>query len=170
MATRRGGRNASEVARVAGRVGHDGTEDQERVPRYEVETQRRGQRRSLGAVYRAADSRNHPGLAPEDGGEKTALDSLHAIFALTREIIKRNKRDCIEFTKAAVVVLKQVIRPFTARWHKRVLEDALKTPEGCRQFRAELKALQPMLRNYTRALADMAGVEDLTALEDRSGG
>jgi hypothetical protein len=30
-----------------------------------------------------------------------------------------------------------------------------------------LAALQIPLRNYTKMLADMAGVEDLTALEDR---
>ena len=29
-------------------------------------------------------------LAPEDGVEKTALDSVHKLFELTRDIIKRN--------------------------------------------------------------------------------
>ena len=33
------------------------------------------------------------------------------------------------------------------------------------QFRVELSALQTDLRNYTRLLADMADVEDLTDLE-----
>jgi hypothetical protein len=33
------------------------------------------------------------------------------------------------------------------------------------EFRAELSALQKDLRNYTRLLADMADVEDLTDLE-----
>jgi len=34
-------------------------------------------------------------------------------------------------------------------------------------FRSELQALQAVLRAYTRMLADMAGVEDLTELEDQ---
>jgi hypothetical protein len=38
-----------------------------------------------------------------------------------------------------------------------------KDPEWCREFRAELSALQPRLRDYTRALAQ---VEDLTVLEE----
>jgi hypothetical protein len=104
-------------------------------------------------------------LAEEDGDEKTALSSVHALFGLTREVIKANGRHCIEFTKLAIIVLNQVIRPFTARWHRKSLAGAFDNPEECRQFRAELATLQTKLRNYTRMLAEMAGVEDLTALE-----
>ena len=52
------------------------------------------------------------------GDEKTALDSIYSIFGLTRTIIKSHRRDCIEFTKIAIIVLNQIIRPFTAKWHK----------------------------------------------------
>jgi len=38
--------------------------------------------------------------------------------------------------------------------------------ETCVQFRAELKELQGKLHIYTKMLAEMAGVEDLTKLED----
>ena len=72
---------------------------------------------------------------------------------------------CMEFTKIAVVVLNQVIRPFTARWHQRALSGAFDDPEQCAEFRSELEALQASLRVYTQMLADMAGVEDLTKLE-----
>ena len=104
-------------------------------------------------------------LAAEHGDEKTALDSVYALFGLTRNIIKSNGRHCIEFTKLAIVVLNQVIRPFTAKWHKQSLAGAFSNPDDCRQFRAELAALQTKLHIYTRMLADMAGVEDLTNLE-----
>ena len=106
------------------------------------------------------------GLPPDEGDEIAALDSIHELFDLTRAIIKRHGRDCLEFTKIAVVVLNQVIRPFTAQWHLKSLEDSLGTVERP-AFRADLAALQIQLRNYTKMLADMAGVEDLTALEDR---
>ena len=104
-------------------------------------------------------------LPPEDGDEKTALDSVHALFPLTREILRRHGSGCGEFAKLAIPVLNQVIRPFTAKWHKLSLADAFKKPARCAEFRRELATLQTNLRNYTRALADLASVEDLTALE-----
>ncbi|OQY52255.1 MAG: hypothetical protein B6245_23800 [Desulfobacteraceae bacterium 4572_88] len=99
------------------------------------------------------------------GDEKTALDSVFALFSITRNVIKHNGRGCIEFTKIAIVVLNQVIRPFTAKWHKLSTKGAFEQADKCREFRRELKALQTELRKYTKMLADMAGVEDLTDLE-----
>lgn len=104
-------------------------------------------------------------LAPEDGDEKTALDSVFAIFPLTREILRRHGSGCGEFAKLAIPVLNQIIRPFTAKWHRLSLAGAFGDSERRRDFRAELSALQPRLRDYTRALAAMAAVEDLTELE-----
>ena len=104
-------------------------------------------------------------LAPEHGDEKTALDSIFALFGLTREILKRNGSGCGEFAKLAIPILNQVVRPFTANWHRRSLSGAFQDPLACAEFRKELTDLQVSLRNYTRALAAMAAVEDLTALE-----
>lgn len=105
-------------------------------------------------------------LLEEHGDEKTALESVHKIFSLTREIIKHHGRDCIEFTKIAVVILNQIIRPFTAKWHRLVLAHAFSDDEKCKLFRNELIVLQEKLHLYTKMLADMAGVEDLTELEN----
>ena len=104
-------------------------------------------------------------LPPEDGDEKTALDSVHALFPLTREILRRQGSGCGEFAKLAIPVLNQIIRPFTAKWHRLSLACAFQDSARCHEFRAELAALQERLRNYTRALAAMAEVEDLTKLE-----
>jgi hypothetical protein len=104
-------------------------------------------------------------LPPEDGDEKTALDSVYAIFKETREILRRHGSGCGEFAKLAIPVLNQIIRPFTAKWHRLSLTGAFHDATRCREFRAELAALQPSLRDYTRALAAMAAVEDLTTLE-----
>jgi hypothetical protein len=104
-------------------------------------------------------------LEPEHGDEKTALESIHSLFALTREVIKRQGRHCIEFTKIAIVILNQVIRPFTAKWHRLAVQDAFKDDAECQVFREELLQLQESLRKYSKMLADMAGVEDLTELE-----
>lgn len=104
-------------------------------------------------------------LPNEHGVEITALESVHNIFDLTRKIIKENGRKCFEFTKIAIVVLNQVIRPFTAKWHKLSIEGAFDDKKKCKKFRKELAELQVDLRKYTQMLSDMADVEDLTDLE-----
>jgi hypothetical protein len=84
------------------------------------------------------------------------------IFPLTREILCKHGSGAGDFAKLAIPVLNQIIRPFTAKWHRRSLSGAFKDREHCREFRAELSALQPRLRAYT----DMAQVEDLTTPEE----
>lgn len=105
-------------------------------------------------------------LPDEYGDEKTALDSIYKIFGLTRDVIKKHGRLCNEFTKIAIVILNQKIRPFTAKWHKELVEGSLDNETEKTQFRLELKELQGVLRIYTKMLADMSGVEDLTELEN----
>ena len=105
-------------------------------------------------------------LEPGHGDEKTALNSIFSLFGTTREIIKSNGKDCIEFTKIAVVILNQKVRPFTAKWHKAFVNDGFTDQALCEEFRTELEELQNILKIYTKMLADMAGVEDLTELED----
>lgn len=104
-------------------------------------------------------------LSPDHGDEETALKSVYSLFVLTREVIKRQGRHCIEFTKIAIVILNQIVRPFTAKWHKLSIAKAFDDPNQCKVFREELANLQTVLRKYTKMLADMAGVEDLTTLE-----
>jgi hypothetical protein len=103
-------------------------------------------------------------LDPEEGDEAAALKSNHELISLTGATIKANGRYCINFTRIAVVVLNQKVRPFTAKWHARVLASPL-DGEARQQFRAELRELQTDLRNHTRLLAELADVEDLTNLE-----
>jgi len=104
-------------------------------------------------------------LPREHGDEKTALDSVYTLFAITREILRRKGRECIQFTKIAVVVLNQIVRPFTAKWHRLALAGAFGDTERKNQFRTELVSVQKDLRNYTRLLAEVAQVEDLTGID-----
>ena len=104
-------------------------------------------------------------LPAESGDEKTALDSIHALFALTREILRRHGRGTIQFTKVAIPVLNQIVRPFTAKWHKQSLAGAFDDDDKRQEFRRELASLQKELLNYNRMLAEIASVEDLTDLE-----
>jgi len=104
-------------------------------------------------------------LPDGDGVEQSALDSVYSIFPLTRETLKKYGNGAIEFSKIAIPILNQTIRPFTAKWHKLANEKAFDDPAQCREFREELKVLQTKLRNYNKLLAHIAGVEDLTSLE-----
>ena len=103
------------------------------------------------------------------GDDKTALDSVYSLFPITREILRRHGRSTVKFSMVAIPVLNQIVRPFTAKWHRESLAGAFKEDEKCRNFREELAALQDELRNYNRMLADIAGVEDLTDLEQVEG-
>ena len=88
---------------------------------------------------------------------------------LRGEILRQRGRSTIQFSKIAIPVLNQVVRPFTAKWHKESLAGAFDKPDGREEFRKELESLQEELRNYNRALAEIAGVEDLTDLEQSGG-
>ena len=104
-------------------------------------------------------------LDPDHGDEKTALNSVYNLFPLTRAVLKDSGVDCMEFAKIAIVVLNQVVRPFTAEWHGRSLHGDLQEEGAREEFRVALAALQADLRIYTQMLAEMAGVEkDLIGL------
>ena len=96
--------------------------------------------------------------------EETALTSIYSLFDATRNILKSKGRQAPIFTKVAVVVLNQIIRPFTAKWHKKKLDGAFSKWCDCEEFREELKILQGELRKYTSLLAEIAMVEDLTEI------
>lgn len=54
-------------------------------------------------------------LEDNTGNEQAALESIYSLFSVTRGILKDNGRSCIQFSKIAIIVLNQVIRPFTAK-------------------------------------------------------
>lgn len=105
-------------------------------------------------------------LATDQGSDQAALESVYALFPLTRDTIKRHGRQCNEFAKIAILVLNQIIRPFTTKWHGRMEAGDFGGPQTSQEFRDELACLQQDLKNYTKMLADMAAVEDLTEIAD----
>ena len=99
------------------------------------------------------------------GDEAAALNSVHTIFESTREVLRKNGVRCYQFSRIAVLMLNQVVRPFTTKWHQKSVAGELRTDDEQALFRAELTALQHDLLNYTALLADMAGVEDISGIE-----
>jgi hypothetical protein len=106
-------------------------------------------------------------LNPDEGTEEAALMSIHSIFNTTREVLKRQGRDCIQFSKVAIVMLNQVVRPFTSKWHQKFEESDI-NDEAKATFRSDLSDLQKKLVAYAHMLSEIAGVEDITALEEVS--
>ena len=105
-------------------------------------------------------------LPAEQGDEAAALASVHRLFAITREIMRApGARHADKFAKVAIVVLNQKVRPFTTFWHKASLAGAFGDPAQCERFRKELAELQDMLVRYAGVLSELAGVEDLTRLD-----
>lgn len=105
-------------------------------------------------------------LPATHGIEKSALDSVYQLFPLTREILKKNGRHCANFTKVAVVVLNQIVRPFTSKWHLIFNADGQLTAAQVATFRTELAYLQIELRKYARMLASISDVEDIIDTPD----
>jgi hypothetical protein len=100
------------------------------------------------------------------GDEAAALTSVHTIFESTREVLRKNGVRCYQFSRIAVLMLNQVVRPFTTKWHEKSVSGELANADEQSRFRAELTALQEDLLNYTALLAEMAGVEDITDIEE----
>jgi len=105
-------------------------------------------------------------LPDEYGSEKAALESVHRIFGLTRDTLKEHGRKAEHFTKVGIIVLNQIIRPFTTKWHSLSEKGAFNEEARCAEFRKELTNLQGQLIAYTRILAELADVEDMTEMED----
>ena len=108
-------------------------------------------------------------LPCESGDEESALNSTYNLFPITREILRRRGTKAIHSSKIAIVVLNQIVRPFTTKWHRESLSGAFKKKSKRQEFRKELEVLQENLRKYSRLLAKIAAVEDLTDLESTGG-
>ena len=104
-------------------------------------------------------------MPAEGGNEQAALDSVYSIFETTREVLRRCGPTAFEVSLVVIPFLNQVVRPFTTKWHSASLSGAFSDATKRTEFRQELIELQHDLCQYNRILAKMAGVEDLTDLE-----
>lgn len=105
-------------------------------------------------------------LDPEHGDEKTALKSVYSLFKTTRKILLAQGPDCVVFAKIAIEILNQKVRPFTAKWHPRSIAGDFENQASCDEFRDDLESLREVLEAYTRTLAVMSGIEDITHLSE----
>lgn len=106
-------------------------------------------------------------LKADEGENVEVLASLYSLFGTTREILKKYKSDCVNFSKIAIAVLNQLIRPFLSKWHKLSL-NMQNSNMNWNGFREELEILQCKLNEYLILLAEMAGVEDFSQIIDET--
>lgn len=124
-------------------------------------------------------------LPPGAGSVREALSSLHALYGITREVLKEAGPEIGESPSGlgpvAIRVLNEGLRPFITRWHaaygdfERVAALELATAHGLRgapvelvdqagwsgldAFHAELETVRGELRTYVHQLAMIASVE-----------
>jgi hypothetical protein len=114
-------------------------------------------------------------LAQDEGLYREVLNSLHSLFATTREIVKEAGPSVGASQKSvgglAIAVLNKGLRPFLAKWHPRLQDWEGKRSEVSPKvhelnwsevaiFQSELTELRENLIVYAKALAAIAGVEE----------
>lgn len=98
-------------------------------------------------------------LDDREGTDEAALASLHALFGITRGILKQYGPRTQDFARVAIAVLNEVLRPFLSRWHPRLGPTGLPAAERA-TFRAELREVQAQLvERYLPALQRIAEVK-----------
>ncbi|MEX1027234.1 MAG: patatin-like phospholipase family protein [Candidatus Paceibacterota bacterium] len=90
------------------------------------------------------------------GNERRALTSLFELFGQARQAIHDHGPECRNFAILATVILNRVVRPFTAKWHKRKEAGELDLEYVRHEFRAELAQLQRKLLPFQRMLGRLA--------------
>lgn len=120
-------------------------------------------------------------LKPGEGLIREALSSLHSLFGTTRAILRQygpevartQTRDGVSLGYLAVAILNLAIRPFLSKWHPLLSDWEARRGPGVSPLEheqswdrydelwQELDALQKSLKEYSRALADAAGVPSL---------
>jgi len=91
-----------------------------------------------------------------DGDESTALDSLYKLFQLVRDLLKKHGPECHRTAALIEAVLNQIVRPFTAKWHRRKLAGDLARDDACREFRGELQDVRGKLQKAEKLLYAIA--------------
>lgn len=120
-------------------------------------------------------------IPDDEGSSREALDSLHAVFDTTRNIMRvhgpslarssGNGNLC--FGVIAVRILNDVLRPVTTEWHPRLEVYASQRPadvseiewerrwEHHAELRQAIRGVRPIVRQYLLVLAEAAEVSDL---------
>ena len=97
-------------------------------------------------------------LRDDEGDDASALTSIYKLFQLSRESMRQHGVGCAHTGALLTAFLNQKVRPFTAAWHKRSVDEAWDTNPGVArpEFRDALRGVQPVLRELADALSNLA--------------
>jgi hypothetical protein len=94
-------------------------------------------------------------MPPLEAGWEPKEDDKNAARELHVELL----------TRITTVVPNQIVRPFTAKWHKLSMAVAFDDPTQCKTFRQQLTDLQTQLTRCTQMLGAIARFDEWTKLE-----
>lgn len=126
-------------------------------------------------------------LKEDEGILREALSSLHDLFPITREILRRQGPTVARkkgkgdhsFAELAIYVLNYAVRPVLAKWHPLLEEYEAARPdeksvrahevewERAAELRGVLEELRSVLLDYANLLAAVAGVAPLISLDEQ---
>lgn len=89
------------------------------------------------------------------GDEEAAAKSVSTLFAATRELLTQHPK-AFAFEIAVLAMLNDVVRPYTARWHRWMVDEKFQGEAARRRFRAELQQLRPALEHFREHFRQMA--------------
>ncbi|WP_025527813.1 patatin-like phospholipase family protein [Paraburkholderia fungorum] len=89
-----------------------------------------------------------------DGVEVIALDSLYRMFGYARAIQDKHF-GAVHFEACTWHILNTHVRPFTAKWHRRMQAGALSALDDTDEFRNELALLQPLMARFDELLLEI---------------
>ena len=114
-------------------------------------------------------------LNTDEGLLREALNSLYAMFGLTRKILSEAGPTVAHGTESfgpvAIKILNEGLRPFTSKWHPLLADHEAKRPadvpplehehnwEHFWEMREELTKLQEQMRIYADMLAEISGAK-----------
>ncbi len=100
-------------------------------------------------------------LDDETGNDVSALTSVYKLFEFSREFMHRHGVECANTATLLNAFLNQKVRPFTAKWHKRSVDENWHANPSTAHpdFRQDLKNLQPTLRQLAEALSQLADAQ-----------
>lgn len=82
------------------------------------------------------------------GDEEAALNSVHTLFQLTRDTLHKHGPASRNCGLLGMHLLNAHLRPFTARWHGRIVKGKLQHDDERREFRGQLQKMQGVLNAY----------------------
>lgn len=100
------------------------------------------------------------------GDEETAVKSVYDLFVTTRKLLTDHPQ-AQAFNTAGNFLLNNLLRPYTARWHRWMVDKRFSDEGARRRFRVELKQLQKRLAHFVRLLEHLAaGPQDQEKAEE----